>query len=65
MLEKFKESIGRGDEFRVLFTGLSEAFDCIDQNLLITKLSWSLLTIKSFNLVFFLFKKPYAKCYYR
>ena len=56
MLEKFKESRDKGDEFRALLTDLSKAFDCIDHNLLITNLSRYGVTTKSLNL-FFLFKK--------
>ena len=39
MLKKFKVSRDRGDEFRALFPDFSKAFDCVDHNLLITKLS--------------------------
>ena len=39
MLEKFKEAIDRGNQFGALLTDLSKAFDCIDQKLLIAKLS--------------------------
>ena len=52
ILEKFKESRNKGDKFWALFTDLSKAFDCIDQNLLITKLSWCEVTTKSLNLIF-------------
>ena len=38
-LDKFKESRDKGDDFDALFTDLSKAFDCIDHNLVITKLS--------------------------
>ena len=44
MLEKFKESRDIGEEFGV--------FDCIDLNLLITKLSWYGVTPKSLKLIF-------------
>lgn len=46
ILEKFRESRDRefgfefGDEFGSLFTDLIKAFNFIDHNLLITKLSW-------------------------
>ena len=46
MLEKFKESRDKREEFGAFFTDLSNVFDCIDYNLLITKLSWYGLTPK-------------------
>ena len=56
MLDKFKKSRDRGDNFEALFNDLSKALDCIDHNLLITKLSWYLVITKSLNL-YFLIKK--------
>ena len=52
MLEEFKESTDPGDEFGASFTDLSKEFNCIDHNLLITKLSWFGITTESFNLIF-------------
>ena len=52
MLEKFKESRDKGEEFVAFFTDLSKAFDCIDHNLLITKLSWYGVTPISLKLIF-------------
>ena len=52
MLEKFKESREKGEEFGAFFTCLSKAFDWIDQNLLITKLSRYGVTPKSLKLIF-------------
>ena len=62
MMQKLKESGHRGDEFGALFTDLSKAFDDIDHNLLVTKLSWYGVTTKLLHLIFFLFKKQDAKC---
>ena len=53
MLEKFKESRDKGEEFGTFFTDISEAFDCIHHNLLITKLTWYELTPKWLKLIFF------------
>ena len=52
MLEKFKESRDKGEEFGAFFTDLFKAFDCIDHNLLITKLSWYGVTPISLKLIF-------------
>ena len=53
MLEKFKESRDRGEKFGALFTDLSKAFDCIDQNVPASRLSgYRVNTTKSFNLIF-------------
>ena len=38
MLQKFKESVEKGNEFGALLTDLSKAFNCIDHKLLIAKL---------------------------
>ena len=61
MLEKFKETRDKGEEFGAFFTDLFKAFDCIDHNILITKLSWYGVTPMSLN--FFLFKQPDTMCY--
>ena len=58
MLEKFKETRDKGEEFGAFFTDLSIAFDCIDHNLVITKLSWYGVTPISLKQIFFLFKQP-------
>ena len=62
MLEKFKEPRDNGEEFGAVFTDLSKAFDCIDHNLLITKLSWYGVTPKSLNLIFLLSNYSETKC---
>ena len=38
MIDKFKETIDRGNEFGALLTDLSKAFDCTNHPLLIAKL---------------------------
>ena len=40
MLEKFKESVDKGNEFGALSTDLSKAFDSTDRKLLVAKLFW-------------------------
>ena len=52
MLEKFKESVGKGNEFGALLSDLSKAFDCIDHKLLIAKLFWNGVSPSSLNLIF-------------
>ena len=52
MLEKFKELRDKGEEFGAFFTDLSKAFNCIDHNLLITKLTWYGITPTSLNIIF-------------
>ena len=52
MLEKFKESRDKGEKFGAFFTDLSKAFDCIDHNLQIIKLSWYGVTPISLKLMF-------------
>ena len=52
MLEKFKKSREKGEEFGAFFSDLSKLFDCVDHNLLITKLSWYGVTPKSLKLIF-------------
>ena len=52
MLEKFKESRDKGEEFGGFFTDLPNAFDCVDHNLLMTRLSWYGVTPISLKLIF-------------
>ena len=52
MLENFKESVDKGNEFDALLTDLSKAFGCIDHKLLIAKLFWYGVSPSSLNLVF-------------
>ena len=52
MLEKFKESVDKGNEFGALLTDISKAFDCIDHKLLIAKLFWYGVPPSSLNLIF-------------
>ena len=52
MVEQFKGSRHNGEESGAFFTDLSKAFDCIEHNLLITKLPWYGVTHKPFKLIF-------------
>ena len=54
MFKKFKELREKGEEFGAFFTDtdLCKAFDCIDHNLVITKLSWYGVTPISLKLIF-------------
>ena len=49
MLEKFKESVDKDNEFGALLTDLSKAFDCNDHELLIAKLFWYEVSPSSLN----------------
>ena len=52
MLKKSKVSRDKGEEVGAFFTEFSKAFDCIDHNLVITKLSWYGVTPISLKLFF-------------
>ena len=52
ILPESKESRDKGEKFGAFFTDLSKAFDCIDHNPLITKLSWYWVAPKSLNIIF-------------
>ena len=52
MLEKFKESVDKGNELGAPLTGLSKAFDCIDHKLLFVKLFSYGVSPSSLNLIF-------------
>ena len=52
MIDKFKETIDRGNEFGALLTDLSKAFDCINHPLLIAKLYNYGVSPLSINMIF-------------
>ena len=52
MLEKFKESVDKGNEFGAPLTDQSKAFGCIDHKMLIAKLFWYGVSPLSLNLTF-------------
>ena len=52
MLERFKESVDKGNELGALLTDLSSAFVCIDRKTLIAKLFWYEVSPLSLNLMF-------------
>ena len=52
MLEKFKESVDKGNEFGALLTDISKAFEWSDHKLLIAKLFWYGVSPSSLNLIF-------------
>ena len=52
MLEKFKESVVKGNKFGALLTDVSKTFDCTDHKLLIAKLFWKGVSCSSLNLTF-------------
>ena len=51
MLEKFKETIDRGNQFGALLTNLSKAFDYIDHKLLIAKLYEYYVSSSALNVI--------------
>ena len=53
MLKRFRESSERGDRLWDFVSSLCKAFDCIDQNLIIIKLSLYGVIAKSINPIFF------------
>ena len=52
MIEKFKETIDRGNELVALLTDISKAFDCINHSILIAKLYNYGVSPFSINMIF-------------
>ena len=52
MIERFKETIDRGNEFGALLTDLSKVFDCINHLVLIAKLYYYGVSSLSINMIF-------------
>ena len=51
MPQKWKRSVDSGETFGALLTDLSETFDCLDYELLITKLNTYRFSLPAFRLI--------------
>ena len=58
MIEKFKETIGKGNEFGALLPDLSKAFGCINHPLLIVKMYDYGVSPLSVNIIFSYLSNP-------